>query len=364
VSDHDSVFRRRAPCGAAALVCAAFILLTSTVCGPTEPCDDPTNSDCSQATWQLVLHDLPGGLLSVSGTSSSDVIAVGNDPQDDRGPLVVHYDGQSWTRLETGASGDLWWISDRPIGGDFFLTGEGGLILRYRPSTGEFETFETPGSETIFGVWGLEQQDIVAVGGDLNAFDTGGVIWHFDGSAWTDVDVSAIDPAGIPVMFKVWGRSPTELYAVGARGAVLLFDGSGWTRLDSPTQRTLFGVYGDSQLVVASGGAQSGVIIENAAASFTDVTPQATLQMNGAVVTPAGTAYTVGREGAVAIRSASGWTAVDTGLNLDPILHFHGPWSDPDGGLWAVGGNLDREPVDLGMLVYYGQETIGTELQD
>lgn len=84
-------------------------------------------------------------------------------------------------------------------------------------------------------------------------------------------------PDGSPQLrWQIWGRSPTEIYAVGARGAVLLFDGSTWTSVASPTQRTLFGVYGNEQLVVACGGAQSGVIIENAAASFDDVTPQAT----------------------------------------------------------------------------------------
>ena len=33
---------------------------------------------------------------------------VGAD--DGAGPLVVHFDGTSWQRLETGVHGDLWWV--------------------------------------------------------------------------------------------------------------------------------------------------------------------------------------------------------------------------------------------------------------
>ena len=58
-----------------------------------------------------MLQALPGALLSISGTSPTDVYAVGADPEDGRGPLVVHYDGASWERLDSGATGDLWWIS-------------------------------------------------------------------------------------------------------------------------------------------------------------------------------------------------------------------------------------------------------------
>ncbi len=72
------------------------------------------------------------GLLSVSGTSASDVYAVGTDPDDGLGPYVVHFDGQRWTRLNTAASGDLWWIATPMVGDSFFMAGAGGLILRYQ----------------------------------------------------------------------------------------------------------------------------------------------------------------------------------------------------------------------------------------
>ncbi len=327
-------------------------------------CPTNTTPPDPEAEWKLALSQLPGGLLSVSGNSATDVYAVGADPDDDLGPLVVHYDGQRWTRLRSGACEDLWWITDRQVGDSFFLVGENGLVLRYRPATGEFERQTTPGTETLFGVWGVQPTNLFAVGGDIDELDTSGVIWQFDGSTWTAVDVTAINPAGIPVVYKVWGRSEDEIYAVGARGIILRYDGATWTQLESPTTRTLFTVHGSNDVVVGVGGAQSGVIIESTGGSFVDVTPPDTLQMNGAFVVPDGESITVGREGAVAFRRAGQWANENTGLNLDVILDYHAAWADSEGGIWAVGGNIVGEPRTDGVLAYFGTRDVATELVD
>lgn len=312
----------------------------------------------SEPAWQLVLSDLAGGLLSVSGTSSTDVYAVGADPGDGGGPLVLRYNGSGWSRLQSGASGDLWWITDRLVGDSFFMGGENGLILRFRPSSGAFETQTTPGTETIFGVWGERAERVFAVGGDVNEPDTSGVIWLYDGAQWTKQDTSALGASGIPVLYKVWGRSESEVYACGARGTLLRFDGANWTALPTPTTRTLFTVHGNDSLVVACGGAQSGVIVESTGAAFANVTPAGALQMNGVFVPPSGAPITVGLEGAIAFRGDSGWASDETGLNLDLALDYHAAWIDPQGGIWAVGGNIRGEPRTDGVLAHFGTDTI------
>src|SRR5262249_32731472 len=154
------------------------------------------------------------------------------------------------------ATGDLWWISDRQIGSSFFLSGDGGLILRYVPATGMFEKFTTPGTETIFGVWGLTDDNVFAVGGDVSNPDTAGVIWRFNGMQWSVEDLSSVNAAGIPVAFKVWGRSANEVYVCGGRGLILRFNGGTWTQLASGTTRTLFTIHGNDALAVACGGFQ------------------------------------------------------------------------------------------------------------
>jgi hypothetical protein len=113
---------------------------------------------------QLILEDQPGALLAVAGTAATDVYTVGADAKDGGGPLVLHYDGERWQRLATGASGDLWWISVTPIDGSFYLAGSGGLILEYDLTERRFIQHETPGAPTLFGIWGVSENDLWAVG--------------------------------------------------------------------------------------------------------------------------------------------------------------------------------------------------------
>ena len=68
--------------GSAALLCA---------CGGTQEVSSPA--------WQIVEPHLDSALLSVWGTSASDVWAAGSDARDGQGPLVLHFDGASWQRL-------------------------------------------------------------------------------------------------------------------------------------------------------------------------------------------------------------------------------------------------------------------------
>ena len=202
---------------------------------------------------QLILEDVPGALLSIAGTSPSDVYAVGADSHDAKGPYVLHYDGESWERLETGATGDLWWLSVTPIDGSFYMAGDGGLILEYDLTTKQFRRFETPGTSLLFGIWGPTENDLWAVGVDQKI--GGGVVWHFDGKEWTIVDLSAIrGGTSYRRSTRCGVAAPTEVYAVGEDGFILLFNGKSWSEISSPTDRFLFTVHGNDSLVTAVGG--------------------------------------------------------------------------------------------------------------
>lgn len=309
----------------------------------------------------LVLHDLPGALLSVSGSSAADVYAVGADPGDGLGPLVLHYDGNMWTRLPNGVSGDLWWVSDRPIGGDFYMSGAGGLIVQYDPESGAFTRHTTPGTETIYGIWGTAPDSLWAAGGDDDNVETSGVVWRFDGETWTAQDLSAVNPAGVPLLFKIWGRSDSDVYAVGARGVILHYDGTSWSPLTSPVENQLFTVHGNDSITAAVGGFFfNGMIAERAGDAFVSRRPDGTPQMNGVFIPPDGRGVAVGREGAIAVRTSSGWELRDSGL--DTILDFHATWVDPAGGIWAVGGDLSID-LNQGMLAYGGRASVGSGLQ-
>lgn len=308
---------------------------------------------------QVVFDGLAPALLAAAGTSPTNVFVVGADAHDGMGSLVLHYNGRCWSRLPTGTTGSLWWISFKPIGNSFYMVGEGGLILRYDLASGEFEHQVAPGNQQLFGVWGESSDSVWAVGGDLTDESSGGVIWHYDGTSWQSVDLSGVIPGGTPLLFKIWGRHENDIFAVGRVGTILHYDGTQWTKLASPTSRNLVTVHGNDNLVIATGGFNDGVIVENSGAGFVDRTPPQLPQINGVYVPATGLAVGVGITEAMAVRDANGWSVVNTGL--DTRRDFHAVWIDPEGGAWAVGGDLT---VDLsnGVLVYAGTRVISTEL--
>ena len=294
-------------------------------------------------SWSTVFRNLPAALTSVWGTGADDIWTVGADPGDGLGPLVVHYDGAKWTELESGHEGDLWWVfgfRDGPV----FMGGQNGLVLRY--AAGVFERMETPGSATVYGIWGVAPDDLWAVGGNV----TGGAFaWRFDGESWTE---AAGFPPGLSrseSMFKVWGRSNSEVWLVGTGGTVLRYDGSGFAPADSTSAVNLFTVHGSDDVAVAVGGSGDGVIVENDGSGWRDVTPSNTAHVMGTWL-GGDTGYAVGVEGSVLRREGAEWRSVKTGIDLSEELHA--VWVDPDGGVWAVGGRVLAPPLVDGVLVH------------
>jgi hypothetical protein len=305
---------------------------------------------------QVILQDLSGALLSVAGTSPSDVYAVGTDTGDGKGPYVLHYDGESWEQLETGASGDLWWISVTPIDGSFYMAGDGGLILEYDLETRQFKRYETPGDALLFGIWGPTESDLWAVGDDKEG---GGVIWHYDGNEWTVVDLTGVRDQ-VPPLFKVWGPRGDDVYAVGQEGVILRFGGTGWMDVPSPTTLPLFTVHGNDTLVVATGGFfDENVIIELEDGSFVTRPAVGTPQLNGVFIAPDGTGAAVGKERTIALRADGAWKLHDRVARED--REYHAVWIDPEGGIWTVGGDLSLP--GNGLLSYSGEEVIGREIR-
>lgn len=309
--------------------------------------------------FRTVFDGMAAALLAVTGLSATEVVVVGGDPRDGLGPYVLRYNGRCWRRLATGAQGALWWVTYEPIDGSLYMVGEGGLILRYDLETGAFERQDTPGDPVLFGVWGQRSDDIWAVGGDVGDENGGGVLWHFDGVAWTPVDLSAVLPGGVPTLFKIWGRSADEVYVVGQAGTILKFDGVRWQRLPSPTNRPLFSVHGNADVVIASGGFIDGALVEDEGLGFVDRTPRGVQQLNGAFVPQVGTPLAIGNNSALALRGRDDWHIGDTRLGTP--RDFHAAWVDPEGGVWAVGGDL-TVTLGMGVLAYGGTRGVSSEI--
>ncbi len=306
-----------------------------------------------EAPWQKVFEKLPSALVSVGGTSETDVWAVGGDPGDGAGPLALHFDGTGWIRRRTGATGDLWWVLPFPDG-EVFFGGAGGQILRLRDN--RFEKVGTPGGSTVFGLWGSSPTDLWAVGGDGSS---SGFVWRSSGGdfrAETGLPPGSTDAQSV---FKVWGRSPTDVTLVGTGGLILRFNGTGYLADASPTTRTLFTTHVAGERAAAVGGFGSGVLLENEGSGWQDRTPEGAKQLIGVWLTEQG-GMAVGANGYVVERQASGWKELRHGLPLNDSLHS--VWIDPAGGVWAVGGQVASLPLLDGVLIYRGPAEIPTSI--
>jgi len=312
----------------------AAVLLVGAGCGSEGPKED----------WELVETGLPGALTSLWGARANDIWAVGADRGGGSGPTVMRYDGSQWDTLDTPkTSGDLWWVFGFD-GGPVFLGGKNGLILRYE--AGDFVEMPTPGTATVYGIWGSAPDDVWAVGGNVikDAF-----AWRFDGEAWRVAQGVPPEISASQSLFKVWGRGPDDVWMVGTGGLMLHYDGSSLGPGASGTSRMLFTTHAGPRRVVAVGGLGDGVILENDGAGWMDVTPSGTPHVMG-VWLDGDAGYAAGVEGAVLRRDSGEWKRVDTGLDLKEA--FHAVWVDPEGGVWAVGGQVLAPPLVDGVIAH------------
>ncbi len=308
--------------------------------GKTDPVD-------AGSSWSTTFQGLQGALISIWGSDESDVWAVGSDPLDGDGPLVLRYDGSNWSRLRASASGDLWWVhgvSD----GSVLVGGADGVILEYRDAV--FRPQTTPSSQgTVFGIWAAGPDDVWAVGGDLEG-GTGAFVWRRGATGWTNIDL----PPEISgdAFFKVWGRGSDDVWMVGSTGTSLHYDGTSLTAV-ATGQDPLFTVHASPDRWCAVGGFDLATLLEHdGSGAWAPVeTPASTRQLFGVWLTAQG-GWAVGVDGTVLRRDASGWLREDTGLEND--VAFHAVWVDPGGSVWAVGGDVLVPPLGRGTLVRRG----------
>jgi hypothetical protein len=206
-------------------------------------------------------------------------------------------------------------------------------------------------------MWG-RADDLWLVGGEPDV--SPGFVWRYDGS--TVRDVSTELPMAVLPIFKVFGHAPDDVWLVGSDGLAIHWDGAAFTIEDPDTGRRLFTVHGPAEgqpRLVAVGGFGDGVIVEHDGTAWHDVTPENAPELFGVFMAADGTGiagYAVGVEGTVMERDMDGWHSVKTGLDLiDP---FHAVWVDPEGGVWAAGGDVLTPLLNEGMLLHRGEALV------
>jgi hypothetical protein len=301
--------------------------------------------------WRSVFQDLPGALISVSGTSASDVWTVGGNPGG--GATVLHYDGKQWHKLDTGLLVDLWWVhpfADGPV----FFGGSKGTILRWDGSA--FEAMTTPSEATVFGIWGASPDDLWAVGG-IPSKPGDAFVWRYDGSSWSVA--AGLPQAKVASYFKVWGRAADDVRIVGMDGVILHWDGSAFSEPASPTNQRLLTLYAEPNgYWAAVGGLSNAVVLEDHGSGWQDVSPSGSVKATIGVRLAGEDGYAVGNGGSVLRRVGGSWEPEETGIQV--YGDFHATWIDPGGGVWAAGGDILSSPLVNGVLLYKGKPVSST----
>jgi hypothetical protein len=200
-------------------------------------------------------------LYAVWGSAPDDVWAGGGGGGE---RSMVHWDGKSWsaivdTAIQFGETRGIWGSS----ASDVWAVGAQGSILHWTgtrwieaPAPEQLAT----GAQTLYAVWGTSASDIWAVGG-VNVYGgtAPGVILHYDGLSWVEVQTGLTDP--LVSLQAVWSSGPTDVTAVGGDGIgadnVLHFDGTRWTASPSGTTQPLRGLWGlgaNNLFAVGDGG--------------------------------------------------------------------------------------------------------------
>jgi hypothetical protein len=308
---------------------------------------DDTPQPSAGPAWTVAGENLDSALISVWGSAADDVWAVGADTGS--GPLVLHYDGSAFERLDTGTTGDLWWVFGF-AGGPVFFGGAGGAILRY--ADGAFQPLATPDSSvTVFGLWGSAPDDMWAVGGTEGGAG-GAFAWRLAGDSWAEAPGFPPDLAASSALWKVWGSAADDAWLVGTAGSALHFDGGSFETESLGGGESLFTVHYAEGRFVAVGGSASGIVFENNGSGWQRVDDGSLSALVGVHMTSNEMGYAVGRFGEFAERRSGKWLEA---VGPDTSETLHAVWADPTGGLWVVGGALDVRPRIHGIIAYRGR---------
>ncbi len=168
------------------------------------------------ASWRVVVSGQRSTLLSVWGTSASDVFAVGGPLGDGSPSTVLRFDGSAWRDLDAGGTETFWWVHGTAAS-DVWAVGEKGRIVHWNGSA--FAEAARSTTATLYGVWTAAPDDVWVVGGspEQGSAAPNDVCLHFDGKTWD----ASLGPMRLGrAFFKVWGTSSSNLYVVGEAATI------------------------------------------------------------------------------------------------------------------------------------------------
>lgn len=305
------------------LLAFALGLASATACGSGHP---------SNVSWEQAFDPTATGwLLSVWGPTDDDVYAVGGTAT---AGVVWHFDGSKWTQVAHSAA-LLNWVygfSRR----DVTVVGNSGAVLHYDGTSWTPQT--APTDQDLWGVWGAVPNDLWAVGGrGRNPGDA--TLLHYDGSAWTAETLPTFQRAGVYALYKVWGTSADNVYAVGQNGAVIHRVSGQWTEELAGASGDLISLWGTGpDHIVAVGGRENAIVAIWTAGRWHSELLGSMPGLNGVWLRNDSVAHVAGESGEVARLDPSTLRVYEE--RQDTPLDLHGIFGTPGGRLYTVGGNF------------------------
>ncbi len=310
--------------------------------------------------WEVHASATQERLVALWGTRPDDVWAVG------WGGAVVRWNGRAWQPVGTGLTQRLeavWGSSPD----DVWVAGE--EVLMHWNGAEWSRASEVPSLHYV-GLWGTASDDVWLI-------SMGGALWHWNGQAWTqhlyfrsdrvwslsgvggepwalDQQVASgtwrvlryregqwnVMHEGTTPLRSLVARGPGDVWAVGAKGAVLRFDDSGGTTSqEAGIPEDLEHVWGTPEHGLWAVGTY-GQVLRWTGERWTSLREGVSATVRGGYAAGATQAWAVGEQGALLRWQEGHWSSFpSTG---DTVLR--GVWAAPSGEGWAVG--------DRGMLVH------------
>jgi hypothetical protein len=309
-----------------------LVVLALHGCGGSDGAKISPGEAMPASDWSVVMDGSEGAFLAVWGASASGVFAVGG-PLDNAGleGLVMRFDGKSWQRVPAGGSDTFWW-SHGTSAEDVWMVGEHGRMAHWDGT--QLTELSSLTQATLFGVWAASPEDAWAVGGSPeNAAGEQDVLLHWDGTGWARAVLPGA-PQG-KTLFKVWGEG-SEVFVVGEAGTIWRRHDGEWKLATNTgsTGGTLLSVSGCSATdVYAAGGRE---LIHWDGKSWGQFPLGLTRDINGVTCVRRGEAAVVGFGG---LKGRVVHGALVDESDDEPRSDLHGVWTDPEGGLWAAGGD-------------------------
>ncbi len=276
-------------------------------------------------------------------------------------------DADSGVALDTGAAPD----SDTDAGAS--TDAADGLAETQAAPTWTTVHEELPGA--LLSIWGLSSADIWTVGADRKD-GKGPLVMRGDGSSWATLETGATGH-----LWSVYSAQPGTVWMVGTNGKILRYDVATqvFTALASPTDATLYGVWGASDGPMWSvggylGGLKPGVVVRIDGDTATKVTDLPELAATNGLLfkvwgPTADDVWVAGDDGTLLHFDGKTWTA--TTLPGEPRLvtvHGSGPddiavvggWASSvvferrDGGDWVEVSPVVQGPPLAGVFVRDG----------